>query len=82
MITVETPETASNWIVEAKVGEMCVYYKGLLMRDRAYHDPATPMSYPLTVARKMWALNLTGRVTLLQQKLGPFDYLYIAQKVV
>lgn len=81
MKVVNTPELANEWLISAQPGSQCVYFSGLLMRARMQIDSALPTPPPLTVARKMWSLYIAGRVTLVQKRLGDFNYLYIAQKI-
>lgn len=81
MKIIDTPELAAEWMASAQPGSKCVYFSGLLMRARMEIDPALPTPHPLTIARKMWALYIAGRVTLVQKRLGDFNYLYIAQKL-
>ena len=81
MKILESPEDLATWISSAQPGSICTYFRGLLMRERAFHDPALPVPPDLLNARKMWALYVAGRVTLVQKKIGEFDYLYQAQKI-
>lgn len=81
MKELKTPEQLSEWMVSSKPGSDAEYYRGLLMRDRAFLDPALPVDPDLVVARKMWALCIAGRVALVQKKYGEFDYSYRAQKI-
>ena len=81
MKVVDTPALANEWLVSAQPGSQCIYFEGLLMRARMQIDPALPTPPDLTVARKMWALYIAGRVTLVQKRVGDFNYLYIAQKI-
>lgn len=81
MKIVDTPELANEWLVSAQPGSQCIYFTGLLMRERMLIDPARPTPPDLTVARKMWALYIAGRVTLVQKRMGDFHYAYIAQKI-
>ena len=53
----------------------------LLMRERALHDPSMPVPNGLLLARKMWALYIAGRVTLVQKRITDFKYIYMAQKI-
>jgi hypothetical protein len=82
MKNIETTEQMHEWIVSAQPGSSCVYFNGLLMRSRAELDPARPIPADLMVARKMWALYIAGRVTLVQKRVGDFNYQYMAQKIV
>ena len=80
MIEVHTPQELSDWIHTAKPGKRCVYYRGLLMMDRALSNGVvTP---ELVTARKAWGLSQAKRVALTQARVGPFDCLYIAEKLV
>lgn len=81
MKTLETPEQLNEWLTSAQPGSVCVYFTGLLMRERAFHDPALPVPNSLLLARKLWALYVAGRVTLIQKRLGDFHYHYMAQKI-
>lgn len=81
MKSIRTPEQLNEWLATAQPGSSCVYFDGLLMRTRALNDPALPVPPQLSVARKMWALYVAGRVTLVQKRVTDFNYQYMAQKI-
>lgn len=81
MKQIDTPEQLHEWLTSAQPGSTCCYFEGLLMRERALHDPALPIPPRLSVSRKMWALYVSGRVTLVQKRLSDFHYQYMAQKI-
>lgn len=78
---IDTPEQLNEWLATAQPGSSAAYYDGLLMRARALNDPALPVPPQLSVARKMWALYIAGRVTLVQKRITDFHYQYQAQKI-
>lgn len=82
MKELKTPEQLAEWLTSSRPGSQVEYYRGLLMRDRAFLDPALPVDPDLVVARKMWALHVAGRVALIQKRHSEFDYSYRAQKIV
>jgi hypothetical protein len=81
MKQLKTPEQLNEWLTSAQPRSQAEYYRGLLMRDRAFLDPALPVDPELVVARKMWALHVAGRVALVQKRNTDFDYSYRAQKI-
>lgn len=62
------------WLSAANAGTAIEYHRGLLSRDRA-RDPLVAAE-----ADRVWELMLEGRVELVQLRLVPFLFSYMAYK--
>jgi hypothetical protein len=68
--------TMLDWIKEAKKGRAYLYYTGFICRDI---DRAKENKSKLVASRNIaWALYESGHVLLVQKKLGPMSYEYLA----
>ena len=85
MKEIDTPEAFGFWLSEAKTGERCIYYEGLLMRDREIHLREAPTApYPSRIQCAHAAKDaywLDKKVILFQKKKEEMHYEYYAQKV-
>lgn len=84
MKEIESDGTFSYWLKTAKSGEKAIYYEGFLMRDRevfircgGFVDNFPPR---IKAALSAWRAYMNGGVRLVQKKVGPYEYQYIAIK--
>lgn len=63
-----------TWAKTAPKGEMLLYHRGLLMRDRQASEPLNE------VAHYIYVLASKGMITLNQNRIGEGDYQYFAVK--
>jgi len=84
MKEVDSETTFRYWVKTASSGERCLYYNGFLMRDRevflrsgGFTDKFPPS---IKCAIEAWKAYLNGGVRLVQKKISPYDYQYIAIK--
>jgi|FreactcultureFD7_1027221.scaffolds.fasta_scaffold16905_3 hypothetical protein len=68
--------TMLDWVKEARKGRAYLYYTGFICRDV---DREKDGSTKIKAIRNLaWSLYEKGLVTLVQKKLGPMSYEYIA----
>jgi hypothetical protein len=67
--------TFANWLALSQRGDRFQYYRGFLLRfDRE-------MTTPPADCCAAWAAYKTGRVTLVQKRMGENDYIYFAMRL-
>ena len=79
----QTPEQFERWYKKAKPGDRVSYYEGFLFRERtelAFRKVFTVPAH-LLPASKAWEMYLEERVALIQKRLGPGHYVYLAYKL-
>lgn len=73
------------WYINALRGKSLVYHNGYLARDRETkpRDPTEKAYYAemSNVANYLFGLAEEGRVSLVQRRIGPMQFEYIATKV-
>ena len=72
------------WLARATPGERIVYWRGYLARDTWENRPGlsdAECHRLRMVARRAWLMSATGQVHLVQQRVAPgvFDYIAIAR---
>lgn len=65
------------WVRDAKRGEVIMYHRGSLMKDRQVGKNANMVN---DIARTMWQCYLDGLVHLVQNKYSENIYEYLAIK--
>ncbi len=68
----------ANWLGLAEPGDRCIYYVGFLMADRVDSRGAA-VSAVAELANAAATAQASGRVRLLQRRLGPRAFEYIAE---
>lgn len=72
-------EKFMRWFNDAKPGDRIEYYRGHLAHDRLsklYHERKALDR----LAHAVWAHAIHGQVVILQERNGPMDYSYVAQR--
>ncbi len=81
-----TYDECQDWCDHAEKGDKLVYHRGLLLADRMALDNRdgriiSVIIEPIDrIAKQMWQAYRFGQVCLVQQKIAPFTYDYIAVK--
>lgn len=88
MRTVTTPKEFQKWLNNAKSGARVAYHVGFLLLDREVRTtrddgftetaPREPID---SLARTVWDAYVSGHVALTQERLGPSQFVYIAEVV-
>lgn len=68
--------TFEEWLDNAKPKDHFIYHKGQLGVDRGPEEAREP--YVNNIAIVAWHAHLAGLVTLVQQRIGRFNWNYIA----
>jgi len=79
---IQTADDFVKWAMASRTGDVCCYYRGFLMKDRA--TDANSMLKERTVypeyltAEKAWQFYEMDSVKLYQKRVGIDDYFYLA----
>lgn len=76
MRKIETIEELTSWLTKSSEGERAEYYRGFLLNDR---QVAGKDKEKLKIADMAWRAYEQSRCTLVQKKVGDFEYAYIMQ---
>ncbi len=69
-----TPDKFSRWLLDAPAGNVLEYHEGFLPRDRDLNKVVDKTAVLAAGA------YLDGKVALTQQRRGPFNFSYLAEK--
>lgn len=79
-LVIDLPQFCA-WIAQASSGDFLAYHRGLLALDASIHGDAfkgAPQRELNRVARRAWWAAQQGLVHLVQRRLGPDDFSYLA----
>lgn len=84
MKQIDSDVSFDYWLKGAKPGEWVVYYEGFLMRDREVFIRGggfvDNLPARIKAAISAWKAYMRDEVKLVQKKLEPYEYHYIAIK--